>query len=153
MVENKKVKVIAENAIIAAIYVAMTLINPIGWLMLQFRVSEVLAILPFYNKKYRAGIILGVAIANAFSPMGIIDVIVGASVCLISYYIVGSLIKNIWLNSIQYAIIAGILVAAELYYVFNAPYILSFLSVTASTIVTGIIGVFVCKNLSKLTRK
>ena len=66
---NKKVETIVFNAIIAAIYIAFTLLfAPFSYstklLFIELRISEILLVLTFYNKKYGPGLILGCFIAN-----------------------------------------------------------------------------------------
>ena len=38
-------------AIIAAVYVALTMVNPISWGTMQFRVANLVCVLPFIDKK------------------------------------------------------------------------------------------------------
>ena len=64
-------------AIIAAVYVALTMVNPISWGTMQFRVANLVCVLPFLDRRYSPAILLGVGLANAFSPLGIIDVAFG----------------------------------------------------------------------------
>ena len=65
------VKLIVVNAMIASVYAALTLaISPIAYSEIQFRLSEIMVFLAFYNKKYIPGLIIGCIIANLFSPMG-----------------------------------------------------------------------------------
>lgn len=75
----------AINGVLAAVYVALTVINPIGTGAIQFRISEMLCVIPFFNRKYITGMILGVGIANIFSSLGLIDVIVGVTISVIAY--------------------------------------------------------------------
>lgn len=142
-----KVNDLAKNAILACIYFTLTLINPIGWGMLQFRVSEVISILPFYNRKYIPGALLGVVIANMFSPLGLIDVGVGFFCGLIPYTI-SKFIKSPYINALIFAITCGILVGLELKIVLDLPFFLSLLSVTLSTIGTSILGIFLFEKTS-----
>ena len=70
-----------QVALVAAIYVVLTVtppLNAISYGAYQFRVSEMLVFLAFYNRKYIAGITLGCMIANLYS-FGLIDVVVGGS--------------------------------------------------------------------------
>lgn len=64
-------------AIIAAVYVALTMVNPISWGTMQFRVANLVCVLPFLDRRYSPAILLGVGLANAFSPLGITDVAFG----------------------------------------------------------------------------
>ena len=75
---NNTVKVLTIQALIAAIYVVLTVaIAPFSYGTIQFRISESLSQLVVFSKKYWFPITLGVAIANIFSPLGIVDVFFG----------------------------------------------------------------------------
>ncbi|MFD2830977.1 QueT transporter family protein [Corticicoccus populi] len=124
---------------LAAIYVVTTVINPIGTMAIQIRVSEMLAVIPFINRQYIPGLILGVAIANLFSPLGIIDVAVGVSIAVISYTI-SYFVKNIWVNVVQYSVLCGIIVGFMLWSVTGIPFWLNFATITISTLITTSIG-------------
>ena len=84
-------KDIVSNALIAALYVVLTLITyPISFLGIQFRFAEILVLLCFFRKDYSIGLIIGCAIANLASSIGLVDVGFGtaatvvACVCIIS---------------------------------------------------------------------
>lgn len=124
---------------LAAIYVVTTVINPIGTMAIQIRVSEMLAVIPFINRQYIPGLILGVAIANLFSPLGIIDVAVGVSIAVISYTI-SYFVKNIWVNVVQYSVLCGVIVGFMLWSVTGIPFWLNFATITISTLITTSIG-------------
>ena len=71
-------KFLVSTALIAAIYVVMTLaIAPLSFGMIQIRISEVLMLMAFIDKKYAPGLVLGCFIANCFSPFGMMDVVFG----------------------------------------------------------------------------
>ncbi len=75
---NKYIESIARNAIIAALYVVITVLcMPISYNALQFRISEILILLVFFRKDYSIGIILGTALSNLFSSLGFFDVLFG----------------------------------------------------------------------------
>ncbi|WP_026866730.1 MULTISPECIES: QueT transporter family protein [Jeotgalicoccus] len=138
------VRDMAINAVLAAIYVALTVINPIGTGAIQLRVSEILCVIPFFNRKYIPGILLGLAIANAFSSLGLIDVAVGLVIGIIAYTI-SYFVKNVWLNAVQYSILSGLIVALALYLVLGIPYWFSVMTVGASTLIMTLIGTFIFK--------
>lgn len=144
-----KVNKIASNALLAALYVVLTVVNPIGWGALQLRVSEMLMVIPFFNRKYIYGAIIGVIIANSFSPLGVIDVAVGALCCIISYTL-SKHIKNKYINACIYSAVAGVLVGLELKIIFKLPFIPSVISVFISTLIITFIGVFIFKKNDKL---
>lgn len=143
---NQNGKYLAINAVIAALYVVLTTINPIGHGMIQIRVSEMLAIIPFINRKFIPGILIGVTVANFFSPLGYIDVLVGLSCAIVSYTI-SYFIKNLWINVVQYAIVCGLIVSLMLKYVLGIPYWPSVVAIFLSTLLVGLIGAVIFNTL------
>lgn len=76
---NKRVSILVKLALIAALYVVLTVaIAPISYGPIQVRFSEVLILLAFYDKRYIYSLTIGCIIANLLSPLGIVDVIVGS---------------------------------------------------------------------------
>ena len=70
------VRDLADIAIVAAIYVVLTItppLNAISYGAYQFRISEMMNFLAFYNPKYIIGVTLGCMIANffIFSPLAV----------------------------------------------------------------------------------
>ncbi|WP_352399184.1 QueT transporter family protein [Anaerotignum sp.] len=81
MEKNKvSTKLLVVTAMVAAIYVVMTTaIAPLAFGPIQLRISEVLVLLAFIDKRYVPGLILGCFIANLFSPFGMMDVFFGTT--------------------------------------------------------------------------
>lgn len=81
MEKNKvSTKLLVVTAMIAAVYVVMTIgIAPLAFGPIQLRISEVLVLLAFIDKRYVPGLILGCFIANLFSPFGMMDVFFGTT--------------------------------------------------------------------------
>lgn len=130
---------------IASVYAALTLaISPIAYSEIQFRLSEIMVFLAFYNKKYIPGLIIGCIIANLFSPMGLLDVIFGTIstiiVCITMY-----VIKNRYLAAIIGAIITGLIIGGELWYAYQIPYLINALYVAIGELIVLIIGALVFK--------
>lgn len=134
------------NAMICALYVALTLINPLGFGAIQFRYSEALAVIPFIDRKYIPSITVGVALANLFSPLGPIDVVVGVAICVIAYGI-SKYQKNLYINALIYSVLCGILVGAELFAVVNAPLLFTGFTVFVGQVVCTFVGSFVFKQV------
>lgn len=91
---SKTLKQVVQAAIIAAIYIVLTLLfAPISFGPVQFRVSESLTILPFILSSSVPGLTVGVFLANLFNPdnLGIVDILFGTMATFISalatYYI------------------------------------------------------------------
>ena len=70
-----KVKFIAASAIIAALYIAVTmLVAPISFGQVQFRIAEIFNHLVAFNPRYMLGVVLSVFISNVLlSSIGPID--------------------------------------------------------------------------------
>lgn len=128
--------------IIAALYVVLTLINPISWGSLQFRAANILCVLPFVCKKTASGILIGIAIANFFSPLGIVDVLFGIAAEGLAYLL------TVWGPGKDFSIVVKVLflslcvaaiVGAELTMVYQIPYLVNFVSLFISTLcITGL---------------
>ncbi len=144
---NNKINFIAYTGIFAAVYVLMTLINPLGYGAMQFRISEVLCMAPLFNKKIKYPIYLGVFIANMFSPLGLIDVVVGMLIAVLSYEFFFKLKLNYLIQGIIYSLLCGVFVGAELFYVFKSPFIFNFLSIGTSQLIIILIAYPILKTL------
>lgn len=139
-------KYIAYNAVIAAIYIALTVINPIGTMAIQIRVSEMISVLPFFNRKFIPGVLIGVGIANMFSGLGILDVAVGVGIGAVAYAI-SYYIKNVWINVVIFSVLCGIFVGLMLLTVVGLPFWLSLVSITISTLITTSIGALIFRSM------
>ena len=64
---NNKIKDIVRLAIVAAMYVLFTVVNPFSYNAIQFRISEILMLLCFFRKDYTIALIIGCFISNFFS--------------------------------------------------------------------------------------
>ena len=74
-----------QIALVAAIYVALTItppLNAISYGAYQFRISEMMNFMAFYNRKYIIGVTIGCMISNFFS-FGLLDVFVGGGSTLV----------------------------------------------------------------------
>lgn len=108
---SERIKTIVYNAVIAAIYVVLTLASyPISFGMIQFRISEMLILLCFFRKDYAIGLTLGCVIVNMFSSIGFIDCLFGGLATLISCVLVGfcrQLIVAVFIPIICNAFVVG----------------------------------------------
>ena len=92
---------ITQSALIAALYVVLTMIvAPIAFGPIQFRVSEVLCVLPYFLISAVPGVTIGCFLANLLCGAASLDVVFGSIATLIgavgSYYL-GK--KNKWLET------------------------------------------------------
>ena len=139
-------------AVVAAVYILLTTLNPISYGMIQMRISEIICIFPFINKKFIPGCFLGVAIANCFSSLGFIDVAIGLIIAAIAYFLIIK-IKSPYICAILYSITSGVFVAMELFYIAGTPYGLSFISVAGSQVIITLIGVPIAKKIIEILQK
>lgn len=118
---------ITRIGVVAAIYVVVTLlIAPVSYLSVQFRLSEALMLLCFYHKDHILALSVGCLIANIFSPVGAIDVIVGTLATVIAAVLIylfrkkGSLSRML-ICSLFPVITNGIMVGAEITLMSDEP--------------------------------
>lgn len=144
-----KVKDVARLAIVASLYVALTLaLGFIAYGDIQFRVAEILVLLCFFRKDYSISLIVGCLIANIFSPMGIVDVVFGTTATVFSVLLV-MISKNIFVSAIYPVLFNGVIVGAELYFVLELPFIPSAVSVAIGEACVLLVGSIVFYFLSK----
>lgn len=72
-------KFLVTTAMVAALYAVLTVVTPLSFGAIQLRVSEMMVLLAFIDKRYAPGLILGCFIANLFSPFGLMDVVFGTT--------------------------------------------------------------------------
>ena len=115
------VRTMATSGVIAALYVAVTfLIVPFGFMLVQFRVSEIFNHLVVFNKKYIFGIVIGVLVANfLFSPI-LVDVVFGVfhtllalSITIFSAKFIKGVIKRMFFNTVVFTVLM-IIIAYQL---------------------------------------
>ena len=100
--KKKTTLYITQAAVIAALYVALTYVsNSLGlaYNAIQFRLSEVLTVLPVFTPAAIPGLAIGCIIANISSPFGVADIICG-SVATLSAAVISRLCRNITLRGI-----------------------------------------------------
>lgn len=80
-----KTKRIAYAAVAGAAYAALTmLLAPISYGPIQFRLSECLCILPFFDPVFAGGLFVGCLIANLMSTAGLLDIVFGSLATLLA---------------------------------------------------------------------
>ena len=140
---------LVRGAMVAALYAVLTMTLP-AYGPLQFRLSEIMTLLAFYNPFYIIPLTLGCAIANIASPFGIIDVIFGSLASFLALTAM-SKTKNIYLASIWPAFFS-IIIGLEIMFLSTEP--INFFLVTGQImlsefVVVTIIGVPVIKAFMK----
>lgn len=122
------IKDICINGIIAATYAALTIaISPLSYGPIQFRFSEIMVLLCFFNKKHSIGLTLGCLLANLFSPTAVLDVPFGTIATLIAC--VGIMFSKQLLVAAICPIIANAFIIAWELSFFGEPFWMSTLTV------------------------
>lgn len=156
--KKSTIKLIAGNAILAALYAALTVaISPISYGNIQFRLSEILIFLAFYDVRFIPGLILGCSIANLFSPLGLIDVLFGTlatTLAVLGIFATGKLTKRsdaaLFSVPVVGAIPNGLLVALSLHLAEGLPYWLSAIEVAAGEFAVLVAGALVFLAIGKI---
>lgn len=110
---KKSIRAIARSGIIAAIYFVITFILSLVNLAygpLQFRLSEVLTLLPVLLPEGVPGIMFGCMFSNLLSPYGAVDIVIGTFASSIAAILTRHLRKNIYLAAMPPIIINALLV-------------------------------------------
>ncbi len=153
---SKKVRFLVEAAVIAALYAAVTLaLSPFSYGPFQLRVSESLTILPAFTPAAIPGLFIGCLIANVFSPIGAVDLILGSLTTLVAAYFSYKLRKNIWLVPIPQVLGNGIVIGMMLKYLYGweVPLYASIGWVALSEFASCyIIGIPLYKGIKKYTK-
>lgn len=119
--EFLNIKTISYNALICALYVVLTYLGGLlnlSYGFMQFRFSEFLMLLVFFNPYYTLGLTLGCLISNLFSQSGIFDVVLGSLATLIScilMIICSKKIKSLFINGLIPCIINALIVPLIIY--------------------------------------
>lgn len=96
---NKNLKYLSESAIIAAVYIVLTLIfQPISFGQLQFRIAEALTILPALTPAGIPGIFIGCLLANLLGGGHWIDIVFGSLASLLAAWLTRVLAKRLRLD-------------------------------------------------------
>lgn len=155
---------IATIAIVAALYVVLTMTWPLSAISygpLQFRISEMLNFMAFYNKKYILAVTLGCMISN-FLSFTWVDVVVGGLSTLVflslgvwlfdryknRYYFHGWLNQAFLLFAIFFSL-SMFTIALELVVVAHAPFLWTWLTMGIGEFASLIVGAVIISKLSR----
>lgn len=130
-------------SLVAVIYIIFSLaIQSLSFGPIQFRLGEMLLVLPFINKKYSISLILGCFIVNLYSTLGIVDIFFGTfSTFLMCFFI--TRVSNKWLIPIIAGFLTGSMIGLELHLVFGMPLLVTSLTVGAGELITVVVGVLI----------
>ncbi len=141
----KNVYLLAYGAAIAAIYVTLTMVfAPISFGPIQFRISEILCVLPFFTPAAVPGLFLGCFLANLFCGAAVLDVVFGSLATLIGA--AGSLYlgkKSRWLVCLPPILANTVIIPWVLRYAYGSTDLIPFAMVTVGVgeiLAIGVLG-------------
>ncbi|KXH83806.1 QueT transporter family protein [Sporosarcina sp. HYO08] len=151
-----KIKTMATSGIIAALYVAVSmLVAPFGFTNIQFRVSEMFNHLVVFNKKFFFGIVLGVFVTNLFSPLGLYDLFFGVgqsilalSITIFSRKFIAGHLKRLIFNTLVFTFTMFI-IAFELNLALELPFLFTWLTVAVGEFVVMAVGIPIMLKLNE----
>ena len=130
---NQKVLFIVHAALIAALYVVLTLLaNTLGLAnyAVQIRFSEALTILPFFTPAAIPGLCIGCLLANIITGCALPDIIFGTAATLLGAVFTYMLRRYKWLAPLPPIVANTLIVPFILLYAYGLkPLWLSFLTV------------------------
>jgi uncharacterized membrane protein len=113
------VKQLALNGVVAALYAALTILTAsFAYGPVQFRLSEALCVLVCFEPTLTVGLTLGCLIANLFSTVSALDIIVGTSATLLACLLTVR-IRRAWLVPLPTILCNAIIVGAMLAWVYT----------------------------------
>lgn len=136
MNSQKNIKMMMKLAMVTALYVAISLlVMPLSFGAIQFRLAEMFNLLIIFDKRYMYAVTLGCAITNFFSPLGIVDVVIGATSTFIALWISWKGLtlfnhqwqKLLWIDGV--VTLSTISVALELHVISHLPLLMTYVTV------------------------
>ena len=154
----KKSLFIAQAAIIAAMYVALTLVaNAFGLAsgVIQIRISEALTILPFFTPAAIPGLLVGCLISNIITGCALWDIIFGSAATLLGAVFTYLLRKYKWLAPLPPIFFNALIVPFVLRYTYGVedglPYLMATVGI-GEIISAGVLGMILLFSLNKYSK-
>lgn len=141
---NKTVYFMAYGAVIAAIYIALTLVfAPISFGPVQFRISEALCILPFFTPAAIPGVFIGCLLSNLFAGAAFLDIVFGSLATLIGAVGSYGLRRNKWLVCLPPILSNTVIIPWVLRFAYGSADLIPFAMVTVGIgeiLAIGVLG-------------
>ena len=105
---------IALNGIVAGLYAAITILTAsFAYGNMQFRISEALMMLLLFEPSLTIGLTIGCLIANLFSTVSVLDIVIGTAATLLACLLT-TRIKKPWLAPLPTILVNAVMVGAML---------------------------------------
>ena len=152
--KNKKIHLLTQAAMIAALYVVLSLLaNAFGLAnyAVQIRFSEALTILPYFTSAGIPGLFIGCFISNILTGAALPDIIFGSLATLIGAIGTRMFRKHKWLAPLSPIAANAVIIPFVLKYAYGIePIWFSFVTVTLGEIIScGVLGMIVLLALDK----
>ena len=148
---------IAQAGIIAAIYVALVLLfAPISFNVIQFRIAEALAILPYFTPAGIPGVTIGCLIGNLIGMGEPLDIIFGTLATLIGAFGSYALRRNKGLVPIPPILSNTIIIPWVLRFAYGVPDAIPYLMLTVGigeVLAIYVLGMILLLTLERLPKK
>ncbi len=152
--KNKKILFLTQAALIAALYVVLTLLsNALGLasMQIQVRFSEALTILPYFTTAAIPGVFVGCLMSNLLAGGALLDILFGSLATLIGAVCTYLLRRFKWLAPVPPIISNTLIIPFVLKYAYGIePIWLSFFTVGIGELISaGILGMLLLLTLQK----
>lgn len=141
---SSKTYFVVYSAVIAAIYTVLTMVFlPISFGPVQFRVSEILCILPFFTPAAIPGLFVGCLLSNFLGGAAALDVVFGSLATLIGAIGSYRLRKNRWLVCVPPILANMIIIPWVLRFAYGSEDLIPYTMVTVGIgelLAIGILG-------------
>ena len=105
---------IALNGIVAGLYAAITILTAsFAYGNIQLRISEALMMLLLFEPSLTVGLTIGCLIANLFSTVSVLDIVIGTTATLLACLLT-TRIKKPWLAPLPTILVNAVMVGAML---------------------------------------
>ena len=129
-------RTIALSGIVAAVYAVITIVWPLSYGSVQFRLSEALCILPAFVPVTGIGLTVGCFVANLFSTVSALDIVIGTLATAIGCLFT-TRCKKVWTMPLPTVISNTVLVGAMLAWVYSPDALLQGFVVNAAGVAFG----------------
>ena len=129
-------RTIALSGIVAAVYAVITIVWPLSYGSVQYRLSEALCVLPAFVPVTGIGLTVGCLVANLFSTVSALDIVIGTIATAIGC-VFTTRCKKVWAMPLPTVISNTVLVGAMLAFVYSPDALLQGFVVNAAGVAFG----------------
>ena len=128
---------IALNGVIAGLYAAITILTAsFAYGNIQFRIADALCVLVVLDPSLTIGLTLGCLIANIFSTVSALDIVIGTAGTLLGCLLAAKVRKD-WLVPVPIILANAVLVGAMLAYVLTPNALLQGFLINGGEVLLG----------------